>query len=116
MFLLTATFMWLGNSFHSLGADVRKDRSPYIAVWLLGTLKSEKNSDRSIGIGIYFSIRSLRYIGAVPFSTLNVRNRILYNDLKRTGSQGSWNKTGVIRSLLRVRVPKRATNTVLHSL
>ena len=46
-----------------------------------------------------FSIRLLRYTGAVPFSTLNVRNMILYNDLKRTGSQCSWNITGVICSL-----------------
>ena len=41
MFLLAASFMWFGNSFHSLGADAQKDLSPYIAVWLLGTLESE---------------------------------------------------------------------------
>ena len=41
MSLLAASFMWFGNSFHSLGADARKDLSPYTAVWLLGTLKSE---------------------------------------------------------------------------
>ena len=41
MSLLGASLMWFDNSFHSLGADARKDLSPYIAVWLLGTLKSE---------------------------------------------------------------------------
>jgi len=56
---------------------------------------------------VYASIRSLRYTGAVPFSTLNVGNRILYNDLKRTRSQCSWNKTGVIGSLLLLRVTRR---------
>ena len=89
MSLLAASFICLGNSFHSLGADGGKDLFPYIALWLLGTLKSEQDSDRSILTGTDFSIRSLRYTGAVPFSTLNVRNRILYNDLKRTGSQCS---------------------------
>ena len=72
MSLLAASFMWFGNSFHSLGADARKDLSPYIAVLLLGTLKSEKDSDRSILTSIYFSISSLRYSGAVPLNTLNV--------------------------------------------
>ena len=32
MSLLAASFMWFGNSFHILGADARKDLSPYIAV------------------------------------------------------------------------------------
>ena len=41
MSLHAASLMWFGNSFHSLGADSRKDLSPYIAVWLLDTLKSE---------------------------------------------------------------------------
>jgi len=33
--------MRFGNSFHSLGADARKNLSPYIAGWLLGTIKSD---------------------------------------------------------------------------
>ena len=41
-----------GNSFHSLGADTRKDLSAYIAVWFFGTLGSEYDSVRSILIGI----------------------------------------------------------------
>jgi len=41
----------------------------------------------------------LIYSGAVPLSILNARNRILYSDLRRTGSQCSWNKTAVICSL-----------------
>ncbi|KAK2167835.1 hypothetical protein LSH36_23g04011 [Paralvinella palmiformis] len=32
MSLLAASFMWFGNSFHSLGADARTDLSPYTAV------------------------------------------------------------------------------------
>jgi len=96
------------------GADARKDPSPYIAVWLLGTLISKEYSDRRILTGIYFSIRSLRYTAAVPFSTFNVRNRMLYSDLKRTGSQCSWNKTGVICSRFRVRVNRRAAQFYTH--
>ena len=34
-------FMRFANSFRNLGADAREDLSPYIAVWLLGILKSE---------------------------------------------------------------------------
>jgi len=41
MSLLAVCLMWFGNSFHNLGADALKDLSPYIAVWLLGTLKKE---------------------------------------------------------------------------
>ena len=52
MSLLAASLMWLGNLFHSLGADVRKDFSPYIAEWLLATFKSELDSDRNILTGI----------------------------------------------------------------
>ena len=59
---------------------------PDVSVWLLGTFKSEYDSDRSIITGIYIS---LRYYGDVPFSTLNVKHRIFYSDLKRTGSQCS---------------------------
>jgi len=42
---------------------------------------------------IYFSIKSLRYTGAVSSSTLNVWNRIVHSNLKHTG-------TGEIYSLL----------------
>jgi len=72
------------------------------------TLKSQLDSDRSILTGIYFSIRSLIYSGAVPLNTLHVLNGILYNALKCTGSKYSWNKTGVIYSLWRARVTRRA--------
>ena len=106
MSLFVASFMWFGNSFHSLGADARKDLSPCIAVWLLGTLKCEYDSNRSILTGIYFRSDRLETLMFFSFSTLNVRNRILYSDLKRTGSQCSWNKTGVICSLLRVGVTR----------
>ena len=41
MSLLTTSLMWFGNSFHILGAGARNDLALYIAVWLLGTLKSE---------------------------------------------------------------------------
>ena len=67
MSLLAASFMWFVNLFHTLGADARKDLSRYIAVWFLSILKSEYDSDRGILTGIYVSIRSLRYTGAVPF-------------------------------------------------
>ena len=72
MSLLAMRLMWFGNSSYSLGADARKDLSPYIAVWLLGTLNIEQDSDRNIVAGIYFSIRSLRYTDAIKFSTLSV--------------------------------------------
>ena len=54
--------------------------------------------------GIYFSIIS----DQILFYTLDVRNWILYSDLKRTGSQCSWNKTGDICLLFRVHVTRRA--------
>ena len=41
MSLLAASLMWFDNLFHSLGADARKNVSPYIAGWHFGTLKRE---------------------------------------------------------------------------
>jgi len=41
MFLIAASLMCFGKSFHGLGADARKNLSPYIALWFLGTLKTE---------------------------------------------------------------------------
>jgi len=39
MSLFAASSMWFGNSFHGLVAGVRKDLSPFIAVWPFGILK-----------------------------------------------------------------------------
>ena len=83
-------FNMISNLFQSPRAAARKDFSPCIAVCLFCSLKSEKDSDRSILTSIYFSISSLRYSGAVPLNTLNVWNRILYCDLKRTKKTHIW--------------------------
>ena len=37
--------MWLGSLFYSLGADAQKHFSPYIPVWIYGTVKIEQDSD-----------------------------------------------------------------------
>jgi len=39
--LLAASLISFDNLFHGLGADARKDFSPYIAVWLFGDVKSK---------------------------------------------------------------------------
>ena len=49
--LPVASLIRLSNLFHSLGADAQKDSSPYIAVWLIGTLNSEKGPDSKRSFG-----------------------------------------------------------------
>jgi len=83
-----------------------------LRTFLYGFLVSSKVNRTRIGtFSLVYSYGSDR-LDTVPLSTSNVRNRILYGDLKRTGNQGSWNKTGVIWSLSRVRVTRLAALTV----
>jgi len=78
------------------------------------SLKSVWDSDRSILKGNYFSIRLLKYIGTFTSNTLNVSNSILHGNLKRTGIQCSWNKTGVICFPFRDGVTSRAAEFCTH--
>jgi len=100
--------MWFDSLFYNLGTYAQKDFSPFIAVWLFGTFKSEQDPYHSILTSIYFWIKWDKYSHASPLSTLNVWNRILYSDLKCTVSQWSWNKSGVICSLLWAHVTRHA--------
>ena len=82
----------LDDVFHSLWANAQKYFSPYVhcsmAFWhphKWTRLRSHQSHSC-----IYFWIRSLRNSDAVPLSTLNVWNIILYSYLKCTGSQCSW--------------------------
>ena len=48
--------------------DARKDFSPYIAVWLFGTIKTEQDSDHYILTDIYFESDHLDRV--VPFHSV----------------------------------------------
>ena len=82
MSLHAARLVLFVNSFHSLIADALKDLSPYYFVWLPGILNIEKDSDRSIFTGIYVTIRSLRYSGALPLKNVMLEtgsSKVIWN-------------------------------------
>ena len=67
---VAASLMWLGNLFHSLGADAEKYLSLYIVVWFWGPHISEQNSGRSsFTDNMYFWMRSFRCSGIVLLIT-----------------------------------------------
>ena len=89
MSLLAASLTWFGNSFHSLGADARKDLSPYMAVWLLKLLPSKVNRTQIGAFSLVYIFRSDHsyYSGAVPFSTLYKILFHIFSEVNRTENQ-----------------------------
>ena len=85
MYLPAVSLIWLDNFLRSSETATREDVTPYIIVWLFGMVKKWTTLTR-----ILFGIISLKYSGIVSQSTLNVWNRLLYFNIKRTKS---WNKT-----------------------
>ena len=78
-----------------------------------GRLFHKVDSDRRELVGWYATTSSSKYWVAVPWSAVKVYIKIFYCDLYKTGSQCREFKTGVVSSLLWVRVTSRQKNSVL---
>ena len=82
--------MLTGRLFQSRGAAAMKDRSPIVTfVKLFGVLRRIPLLFRrkSLQDGGKTEIKSMRYLGAEPWSTLKVIKRILNSIHRRTGNQ-----------------------------
>ena len=112
--LLAASLTLFSNLFHILGSDTQKDFSPYIAVWLF--LNRQKwTGIRSEHSHWYIFVDQFAWIQLVPFSSLlwmcgSGSCTVIWN------VREAWNKTGVICSLLRVRVTRRAAQFCTRSM
>ena len=89
--LLAASLIQFGILFQTLGTDAQKYISSYINLSCGQTSKGLRLEHSNL----CFWIRSLTFIGALPLSTLNVWNNILYGDPKCTESQCGWNKIDI---------------------
>jgi len=101
--LLAASLIQFGILFQTLGTDAQKYISSYINLSCGQTSKGLRLEHSNL----CFWIRSLTFIGALPLSTLNVWNNILYGDPKCTESQCGWNKTDFKYFLLPGPITKR---------
>ena len=103
-------FMFNGRLFHNVGPATEKARSPLVFNFDGGTASSFWVEDLSTlfpEAGGY-PTRSAKYEGANPLRALKTKSRVLKSILKRTGSQCSLMRAGVICWRLRVPVMSRA--------
>ena len=96
-----------GRVFHRTGAALLNARAPH-RVAALGSRRRWAPADLSARVGTYSCRRSAMYSGASPFSALYTWMSSLYCILCSTGSQWRFIRTGLIWSLMRVRVTTRA--------
>ena len=99
--------MFDGRVFYKTGAALLKDRTSH-RVGVFGSSSRWAPADLNARVGTYSWRRSEMYSGASPFSALHTWMSSLYCILCSTGSQCSFNMTGLIWSLKRVRVTTRA--------
>ncbi len=89
-------WMSCGSAFQSLGAERLKDLSPMVDRRAGGVERREAEEDRSVWEGVYISRSSVGYGGARLWRALNVRSRLSKSIQKRTGSQWSCLRMGVM--------------------
>ncbi len=95
---LWAVLMCTGKLFDKLGATTEKARSPLFFNLALGTSRSTWLGDLSALTGVWICESSDKLAGANPCKILKTINKLLNSILKRTGSQCSEAKTGVMCS------------------
>ena len=115
MSLVDDSLIWFGNLFHSPGTDTRKNLFFLSTLLYQIVVPSEVNwTQIEAFLLVYIFLSDRLDIVALFLSELWMYGTescivILHSDLKRTGSQCNWNKTGVICSLLGARDTRRST-------